>query len=165
MGNRGPKPGSGGRPKKPVSEKVMEGNPGKRELKELKIKPQPQVKKMPKYLQQCGKEDDGTLPDAKEIYFCLAEFIKAAGCENHIAPPLIEDFTHLRRSFIECEYMNRKMGRIANGKRSPYVSMAVEYSKQSLAVYDRIWNIISQHGEQPLEGKNAFLQLLTNRGF
>ena len=33
MGQRGPKPGSGGRPKKPIAEKIAAGNPGKRKLK------------------------------------------------------------------------------------------------------------------------------------
>ena len=32
MGQRGPKPGSGGRPKKPIAEKIAAGNPGKRKL-------------------------------------------------------------------------------------------------------------------------------------
>ena len=32
MGQRGPKPGSGGRPKKPIADKIASGNPGKRPL-------------------------------------------------------------------------------------------------------------------------------------
>ena len=32
MGKRGPQPGSGGRPKKPLAEKIADGNPGKRTL-------------------------------------------------------------------------------------------------------------------------------------
>ena len=32
MGRRGPAPGKGGRPPKPLVEKVLEGNPGKRKL-------------------------------------------------------------------------------------------------------------------------------------
>ena len=32
MGKRGPQPGSGGRPKKPLAEKIADGNPGKRAL-------------------------------------------------------------------------------------------------------------------------------------
>ena len=32
MGQRGPKPGSGGRPRKPLSDKILDGNPGKRPL-------------------------------------------------------------------------------------------------------------------------------------
>ena len=154
-----------GRPKKPLAEKLIEGNPGRRELSTLKIAPLPAPAGPPEFLKQCGREDDGALPCATEIYSCLTEFIRAAGCENLVAPTLIEDFAHLRRAYLECEYMNRKMGRIANGKRSPYVPMAVDYSKQAMAIFDRIWNIVSQHSEQPYEGKNAFLELLATRGF
>ena len=35
MGLRGPRPGTGGRPRKSLAEKVTEGNPGKRKLKVL----------------------------------------------------------------------------------------------------------------------------------
>ena len=37
MGTRGPQPGSGGRPKKPLAEKVLEGNPGKRPLETIPL--------------------------------------------------------------------------------------------------------------------------------
>lgn len=40
MGKRGPKPGSGGRPRKALSEKIIEGNPGRRPLKILKNIPE-----------------------------------------------------------------------------------------------------------------------------
>ena len=168
----GARPGAG-RPKKPLAEKIMEGNPGKREITVVKFKNQVEkpklekgaVFKIPAFLEQCGREGDETLPSAADLYRLLKEFINASGCESLIAQNLIEDFAHLRRAYLECEYMNRKMGRIANGKRSPYVTMAVDYSKQAMSIFDRIWNIIAQNSEQPYEGKNAFLEMLTNRGF
>ena len=168
----GARPGAG-RPKKPLAEKIMEGNPGKREITVVKFmnqvdKPKLEkdtVFKIPAFLEQCGREGDETLPSAADLYRLLKEFVGASGCESLIAPNLIEDFAHLRRAYLECEYMNRKMGRIANGKRSPYVTMAVDYSKQAMSIFDRIWNTIAQNSEQPYEGKNAFLEMLTNRGF
>ena len=162
-----------GRPKKPLADKIIEGNPGKREITVLKFKNQDEKDKLektkdfkiPAFLEQDGKESDEILPSASELYRLLKEFIVASGCENLIAPNLIEDFAHLRRSYLECEYMNRKLGRIANGKRSPYVTMAVDYSKQAMSIFDRMWNIMAQNSEQPYEGKNEFLNMLTNRGF
>lgn len=38
MGQRGPKPGSGGRPKKPIADKIADGNPGKRPLTVIDFK-------------------------------------------------------------------------------------------------------------------------------
>ena len=38
MGKRGPKPGTGGRPKKPLADKITDGNPGKRPLTVIDFK-------------------------------------------------------------------------------------------------------------------------------
>ena len=37
MGKRGPSPGTGGRPSKPLADKIAEGNPGKRPLKVMEF--------------------------------------------------------------------------------------------------------------------------------
>jgi hypothetical protein len=168
-----------GRHKKPLADKIAEGNPGKRELKTVQFpKSSNQVDKQlsknqdlqvrlgpPDLLALNGLEGGDNIPSATEIFALLTAFIKSSGCEHLIAVNLVEDFAHFRRSYLECEYMNRTRGRIANGKRSPYVTMAVDYNKQALAIYDRIWNIIAQNSEQSYEGKNEFLSMLTNRGF
>lgn len=50
MGKRGPSPGTGGRPSKPLADKIAEGNPGKRPLKVMEFKdlPDMQGEEMPK---------------------------------------------------------------------------------------------------------------------
>jgi len=165
-----------GRPKKPLGDKVLEGNPGKREIKTIRFDGSKNSSfnsssgiqdelRPPDFLGINGHEGGDMIPSAIEIYRLLLNFIRASGCEHLIAPNLIEDFAHFRRAYLECEYVNRTKGRIANGKRSPYVAMAVDYSKQAMSIFDRIWNIIAQNSEQPYEGKNEFLQMLTNRGF
>ena len=173
MGWGGARPGAG-RPKKALVDKIIEGNPGRREITVVKFKNQVENDdlekskqiKIPAFLEQCGHEGDKTLPSAAEIFELLTAFIKSSGCEKLISSNLIEDFAHFRRAYLECEFINRTKGRIANGKRSPYVSMAVDYAKQAMSIYDRIWNIIAQNSEQPYDGgKNAFLSLLANRGF
>ena len=179
-----------GRPKKPLADKLIEGNPGKRELTALKFtdknksnnsnaenskksntdnsnvpKSKNQTFNLPSYLDMVAKEGGDVLPPASEIYKMLADWIGGAGCSEFVAPNLVEDFAFLRRAYLECEYMNRKMGRIASGKRSPYVNMALDYQKAMMTVYNQIWLIISRNCEEKYEGKNAFLEMLTNRGF
>jgi len=95
----------------------------------------------------------------------LTKWVASSGCAAIVAPNLIEDFAFLRRAYLECEYMNRKLGRIAGGKRSPYVNMALDYQKAMMAVYNQIWLIVSQNSETKYEGKNEFLTILMNRGF
>ena len=169
-----------GRKKKPLNERVLEGNPGKREIKTVQFpkvnnhlenqnsrnQDEYEARPAPGFLAQNGIEAGGNVPSATEIFALLTEFIKASGCERLIAANLVEDFAHLRRSYLECEYFNRTRGRIANGKRSPYVAMAVDYNKQAMAIFDRIWSVIAQNSEQTYDsGKNEFLNMLANRKF
>jgi len=190
MPRGGARPGAG-RPKKPLNEKILEGNPGRRDLTILKFRPEnnqtgapPQgnseqsndnqknqrakpgaASRLPSYLEIAAKEGGDILPPAGEIYTLLSDFIESAGCTEFVAPILIEDFAFLRRAYLECEFMNRKMGRIAGGKRSPYVNMALDYQKAMMAVYNQIWTIVSQNSQAAVEGKNEFLSMLMNRGF
>ena len=181
MPRGGARPGAG-RPKKPLNEKLLDGNPGRRDLTVLRFPPSTgqqgpedsdnskntqnyQRAKLPSYLEMAAKEGGDVLPPATEIYTLLSEFVESAGCTEFVAPILVEDFAFLRRAYLECEYMNRKLGRIASGKRSPYVNMALDYQKAMMAVYNQIWLIIARNCEEQYEGKNEFLEMLRNRGF
>ena len=177
MPRGGARPGAG-RPKKPLADKLLEGNPGKRELTVLKFQGETPEKsnaekskkskdahRLPTYLDMTAKEGGDVLPPASKIYKMLADWIDGSGCGELIAPNLIEDFAFLRRAYLECEYMNRRLGRIASGKRSPYVNMELDYQKAMMAVYNQIWLIVSQNCETKYEGKNEFLEMLKNRGF
>jgi len=183
MPRGGARPGAG-RPKKPLNEKLLDGNPGRRDLTVIKFPPSggsaghseqgvsdiPGNQKnskstLPSYLDLAAKEGGDILPSASTIYTLLADFIEGAGCTEYVAPILVEDFSFLRRAYLECEFMNRKMGRIAGGKRSPYVNMALDYQKAMMAVYNQIWLIIARNCETQYEGKNEFLEMLRNRGF
>jgi len=119
----------------------------------------------PKYLDIAAVEGGDVLPSAGEIYIMLANYVEQAGCTEFVAPSLLEDFAFLRRSFLECEYMNKKHGRIAKGKRSPYVQMSIDYAKAAQQFYAQIWSIVSQNSTTKYDGKNEFLHFLQNRGF
>ena len=190
---RGGKRQGAGRTPKSLKEKLLNGNPGKHEIRVNKtptgefykftnanasgkinssrgefIKYETVGQKtecIPEYIDMASKEGGETIPAASEIYHSLAEFIKSAGCEELVAPFLLEDFAFLRRGYLECEYINKKMGRVASGKRSPYFDMAIEYHKQMIASYTQIWATISKNSETAYGSKNDFLELITNRGF
>lgn len=161
-----------GRKPKALTEKLLDGNPGRRDIKVNKFKPYcfeannaKNHINLPEYIDMVSKEGGDTLPKAGEIYCFIAEFLKSSGCEHLIADFLLEDFAFLRRAYLECEYMNKKMGRIASQKRSPYVVMAIDYHKEMMSVYSQIWNVISKNSEANYESKNNFFEMLTNRGF
>lgn len=171
MPRGGARPGAG-RPKKPLADKILEGNPGKRELTKLKFKSdknsnaeKSEKSKTPTYIDMVAKEGGDVLPQASEIFAALTDYIARAGCTEFVTNNLVEDFAFLRRAYLECEWMNRKMGRIANGRRSPYVNMALDYHKSMMQVYNQIWLIIKDNSEEKLESKNEFLELLKSKDF
>ena len=115
-----------------------------------------------------SKEGDESLPSAADIYRFMLEWITEAGCARFVPPMLIEDFAFMRRGYLEAEYMNKKLGRvIQGGKPSPYVKAALEYAKQTTAFFREIWAIVAQNSTKDFtgNGSNAFLEMLTNRGF
>ena len=84
MGQRGPKPGSGGRPKKPIADKIADGNPGKRPLTVIDFKDsaadlegQPMPK--PSEFLSAKQKDRSVLPRFMKMY--------GNGCPTVDAPP------------------------------------------------------------------------------
>ena len=94
MGLRGPQPGTGGRPRKSLAEKVTEGNPGKRKLKVLdfeQIATEPEGVEMPppKEFLSAVQRDGSTL-SASELYKEAWEWLKLRGCAELVSPALLE---------------------------------------------------------------------------
>ena len=170
-----------GRPRKPLSARIDEGvdKVSHRKPKVIDFPPENQnnqkskIQKnqnatLPSFLDMASKEGDESLPSATDIYRFMLEWVTNSGCERFVPPQLIEDFAFMRRSYLECEYMSKKLGRVMQGgKPSPYVKHALEYAKQSTAFYREIWAIVAQNSTKDFtgNGSNAFLELLQNRGF
>ena len=171
MGRGGARPGAG-RPRKPLTARLEEGvgvvshkNPKVLEFPENSKKSKKHT--LPTFLEMASKEGGGDLPSATEIYRQTLDWIVSTGCEKYVSKQLIEDFAFTRRSYLESEYMNKKLGRVMQGsKPSPYVKHALEYAKQATAFYREIWQIIAQNSTTDFKDSgNAFLEMLKNRGF
>ncbi|GHU68124.1 hypothetical protein FACS1894184_09370 [Clostridia bacterium] len=146
-----------GRKKKPLFDKLLEGNPGKRALTTVQFDNLPAVKQTtelvpPSFLTLASKETAETYPSASQIFNDLAGWLETTGCLTLVSPMLIEDFAVYRRAMFECEYMNKRLGRIAGGKISPYVNMVMNYSNLMRSAWDRIWMIVSQNSDKPYSG-------------
>jgi hypothetical protein len=118
-----------GRKKKPLADKLLEGNPGKRPIKTVQFANPPASVELepPSFLSLASKETADNYPTAEVIYTQLTAWLQSSGCVSLISPALMEDFCLNRRAYFECEYMNKRLGRIVGGKRSPYVDMAMFY--------------------------------------
>ena len=179
----GGKRAGAGRPRKALSARIEEGVDAvsHRKPKVLDFPPENQnnqnIQKsknqnsklaLPSFLDMTSKEGDDSLPSASDIYRQTLDWIVSAGCEKFVPPQLIEDFAFTRRGYLECEYMNKRLGRVLQGgKPSPYIRAALDYMKQATAFYREIWAIVAQNSTKDFtgNGSNAFLEMLTNRGF
>jgi hypothetical protein len=155
-----------GRKKKSLSDQILEGDTGHRGIKQVQF---PSGKILAEnnalYLLPAGAEAGSNCPSAEDIRAALVDFIARSGCEHLISALLIDSFANSYRSYLEAEFICRTRGRIANSKRSPFVQMSLDYNKQAMSIYAQIWGVISQNSTEKFEGKNEFLELLSNKGF
>jgi len=140
MASGGRRPGAG-RPKKSATQKMLEGNPGKRPIEvvdfagggvELPSEP-------PSYLSA----------KAKEIYKTVYAWLESVGCTKGILPYNLEEYAFCKARWLECEDMNTKHGLLVkdpNGKPmpSPFVAMAQQYLKQTNEVWGKIYLVVRE---------------------
>lgn len=152
MGKRGPKPGAGGRPKKPLVDKIAEGNPGKRPLKVLEFKASvvPELPAPPEFLIEVTKATE-KWPSATEVYTKTVCWIDSTGCLGLIPTDYIEEYSLCKARWFECEQMNARLGLLAKHPttgqpmQSPYVQMAMTYLRQSDAAWSKIYEVVKDN--------------------
>lgn len=162
MGKRGPKPGMGGRPKTPISEKIANGNPGKHKLTVIDFKDNTanlEGMPMPKpseYLS--AKQKNGTEFYAVQIYKNVWDWLKDRGCETLVNPQQIEEYAMCKARWIQCENLNSELGFLAKHPTtgaaiaSPYVTIANTYFTQFNRLWGEIYQIVRENCTSELPG-------------
>jgi hypothetical protein len=121
---------------------------------------------MADYFSIAMKECEKEVPSADALRAEIETYISARSCDGLVAPQTITDYVLNRQGFLACEAMNRKIGRMTKDlKLSPYVTAGQGYYKAMQADFNLIMQIINRYSGNRNEEKNAFLDLLTNRGF
>ena len=155
MGKRGPKPGSGGRPKKPIAEKLAEGNLGKRPLTLIDFRDSAadlegqSMPKPPEYLSATQK--DGSTLCAAEIYERVWNWLSERGCASLVSPILIERYAMSIARWMQCEAINSELGFLAKHPttgaaiQSPYVAIADKYQTQANRLWSEIFQIVREN--------------------
>jgi hypothetical protein len=166
MPSGGYRPGAG-RPRKNIGDKKLEGKTAKPVGSAAPLPKKVNSKNvMVDFFAMAMKECEKEVPSADALRNEIEEYIAARGCEDYIAPQTITDYVLNRQGFLACEAMNRKIGRMTKDlKLSPYVTAGQGYYKAMQADFNLITQIINRHSGNQGEEKNAFLELLTNRGF
>ena len=124
-GHGGSRPGSGQK-KKPLADKMLDGNPGKRQLQVIEFKtsadlhglPMPQPREMLSAVQKDGKP-----LVAATIYERTWAWLEQRGCAKIVSPQVLERYAMSAARWIQCETAITEYGFLAKhpttGKRDP----------------------------------------------
>jgi len=164
MGQRGPKPGSGGRPKKPIADKIAEGNLGHRPLTVIDFKDTPadlEGEVMPKPQEfLSAKQKDGSTLCAAEIFENVWRWLSDRGCATIVQPQLIERYAMASARWIQCEKLTSELGFLAKHPttgaaiQSPYVAIADKYMTQANKLWSEIYQIVRENCTVEYSGSN-----------
>lgn len=159
-GQGGARIGAGSK-KKPLADKLLEGNPGKRKLTVIEFPEAPHMDgvQMPKardYLSSAQK--DGKPLMAKEVYGITWEWLRERGCAHLIPAQMIEQYAVAIARWIQCEEFVTGYGFLAkhpttgNAIPSPYVSMSQSYGKHASTLWYQIYQIVRENCSTEFKG-------------
>ena len=155
MGKRGPQPGSGGRPKKAIADKIADGNPGKRTLTVIDFKdraPDLEGQPMPKPSEfLSATQKDGSTLCAAEIFENTWKWLSDRGCATIVSPQLIERYAMSSARWIQCESLTSELGFLAKHPttgaaiQSPYAAIGDKYMTQANRLWSEIFQIVREN--------------------
>ena len=161
--NRGGARVGAGAKKKPLAEKIAEGNPGRRKLTvidfsetaDLEGQPMPKPSAMLSATQKDGK----TLV-AAEVYEATWKWLSERGCTSFVSPQLLERYAMSVARWIQCEEAVTEYGFLAkhpttgNAIQSPYVAMSQNFMLQTNRLWMEIYQIVKENCAGEYSGAN-----------
>ena len=159
-GHGGPRVGAG-KKKKPLADKLLEGNPGKRKLTIVEFSEPADLDgaEMPPprdYLS--AKQKNGKALMASEVYEITWTWLAERGCADMIPAQLIEQYAVAVARWIQCEEYVTEYGMLAKHPTtgqaisSPYVSMGKDYGKHSSNIWYQIYQIVRENCSTDFKG-------------
>lgn len=159
MGNgRGGARTGAGRKRKPLADKILEGNRNKEPIKKLNLPVgKLQGEDMPQaadFLRQNTK--NATQNIAPKVYEETWAWLKARKCDHLIKKELVEQYALYISRWVQCEEAINTFGLLAKHPTtgmpisSPYVSMGINYLKQANGVWAQIFQVIKDNCETPI---------------
>jgi hypothetical protein len=161
--NRGGARIGAGAKKKPLADKIAEGNPGGRKLMvmeftntaDLKGREMPEPNKMLEAIQK-----DGKALVAGEIYKTTWKWLDERACSSLVSPQLLERYAMSVARWIQCEEAITEYGFLAkhpttgNAIQSPYVAMGQNYMTQTNRLWYEIFQIVRENCVGEYKGAN-----------
>lgn len=153
--NRGGVRIGAGAKKKPLADKIAEGNSGKRALTvisfddrtaELEGQAMPKPSKMLSAVQK-----DGKALVAEDIYKETWDWLAERGCAALVSPQLLERYAMSVARWIQCEEAVTEFGVLAkhpttgSAIQSPYVAMSQNFMSQTNRLWMEIYQIVKEN--------------------
>ena len=152
--NRGGARVGAGAKKKPLADKIADGNPGKRKLTvidfdttaDLEGQPMPKPSAM-----LSATQKDGKSLLAAEVYENTWKWLSERNCTALVSPQLLERYAMSVARWIQCEEAITEFGFLAkhpttgNAIQSPYVAMAQNFMSQTNRLWMEIFQIVKEN--------------------
>lgn len=100
------------------------------------------------------EQRDGTSLVSKQIYEETYAWLTDRKCEHFVNRQLVEQYAMMVGRWIHCEQTISKLGYIAKHPTtgaaisSPYVKMAMDYSKQVTTIWNEIYQIVKENCQE-----------------
>lgn len=174
--NRGGARVGAGQKKKTLHDKILEGNPGRRQLTIVEFKDAADLEgqTMPpprEYLS--AKQKSGKTILAVEIYEKTWQWLYERRCAHLIPAQLLEQYAMSVSRWIQCEECITEFGFLAkhpttgNAIPSPYVAMSQSFMKQANNLWFQIYQVVKENNAADYKGStphdDAMERLLTAR--
>lgn len=159
-GHGGARPGSGQK-KKALSEKLLNGNPGKRKLTVMEFTDAVNLEgetMPPPRAYLASKQKDGRNLLAPEIYEKTWQWLNERGCSHLVPAQLIEQYAMSVSRWIQCEECITEFGFLAkhpttgNAMLSPYVTASQSFMKQANNIWYQIYQVVRENCAAEFKG-------------
>lgn len=143
-----------GRKRKPIAEKMQEGNRGHSQLTVMQFDNLPNLegREMPKPNSILAEPQEGGKPlQATEIYASVWAWLEARSCATLISPQLLDRYAMSFARWIHCEETISKFGYLAKhpttgeAMQSPFVKMSHDYLGQANRLWTEIFAIVREN--------------------
>ena len=154
--NRGGKRPGAGRKRKPLAEKIQEGQAAiALAMPEQDDLDGEDVESIKEFL-----SEDQRLGDlyGKEIWDQMVAWLRQRNCAHLVSPHLLEQYSMAMARWIQLERINNEMGFLSKHPTtgaaitSPFVTMAQGYLKQANILFQQIFSIVSENCREPVTG-------------
>lgn len=160
----GARPGAGRKPKA-LADKIKDGQKAQVMMRptELEAVERPPIRD---FLTE--QQRDGTTLVSQQIYEETYRWLQERKCDRFVNRQLVEQYAMTVGRWIHCEQTISKLGYIAKHPTtgaaisSPYVKMAMDYSKQVTTIWNEIYQIVKENCSEEFSGspQDSTMELL-----